>query len=658
MRRLSIFRLAILAGLLLSTAPAGAFVTSATLEYSAPHPVKFYLNGTEIKNYDSQFPRFFEYDLICSSDGSLPLELFKYKSENVLAIYQKGQGGWEQFTNMGVSYRLTIYQSAGAPVVVWSEPGNTKFLHLNPGQDLPVGWEKPGFDDAKWQEGISARMITDYWGWAELPDPAFRGALGNEGFVPFLSNNRTGAASAGMINIFRSTFRLPDKPGKLVVYPYTPKPKQGDKVLVSLIPARDSASMGNLQVSAVLPKGLDPLQAPGASFDAATRTLNWRYPSPSKSLATNIESVVENNGFVQAQKAFGPWKPNRPPKDYVRGITLEQYYDSATFPSGASGWFKMSAPPFKDSPKAPYILSVTFMCQYQPQGFNGLIEYSVEHIMFNYSVDGSLKGVKPDKGVNITKTSVSQSGQYWNKGYYDATYDRHWTWSDLENLKVYFFAKQVGARKLDNRLLSCIASVRYYDPNDVKPYFYATLSESGCKALTISATIKSLVNDASSSGSAVIMASNNCAPTPTPTYTPRPTPVPTYPPPPPGATPRPTPTTRPTPVPTAPPSKAPGIKDVNSSPEPFKRGGVYVQFSINNSVTGLKLNVFGASGQVVVSVDGGAFAAGPNQIFFDGLDAKKRALAPGKYQYEIEASVGDSKESFRGSFTKASDKFQ
>jgi hypothetical protein len=647
--------------MLLVAGTARAFVTSATLEYSAPHPAKFYLNGVEIKNYESQFAHFNDYDLISSSDGSLPLELFRYKTENVLAIYQKGFGGWHEFTNMGVSYRLTVYQSAGAPIVVWSEPGNTKYLHFNPGQDLPVGWEKPGFDDSKWQESISARMITDYWGWAELADPNFTGFLGNEGHVPFLSNNKVGNASAGMINIFRSTFKLPDKPGKLVVYPYTPKAKQGEKVLVQLIPARDCASMGNLQASAVLPKGLDPLQAPGATFDGATRTLSWRYPSPAKNLATNIESILENNGFVQPHKAFGPWKPNRPPKDYIRNMTTDEYYDSSSFPSGASAWFKMSPPPFKDSATAPIILSVTFMTQFLPRGFNGLISYTVDHILFNYSIDGTMNGVKPDRGVNITKFAGGNGSQNWSTGYFDATYDRHWTWTDLENLKIHFFAKQVGDRKLDNLLLSCIASVRYYDPKDVKPYFYATLSEPGCKALTITANVKSLVNDASSSGSAVIMASNNCAPTPRPTSTPIP-PTPTRAPTPrPGVTPPtppPTPTAKPTPVPTSPPSPKPGIKDVSSSPEPFKRGGVYVQFSINNSVTGLKLNVFNSAGQILVSVDGGAFSAGANQVFFDGLDAKKKALPPGVYEYEIQATAGQMQESFRGRFTKASDKFR
>jgi flagellar hook assembly protein FlgD len=123
-------------------------------------------------------------------------------------------------------------------------------------------------------------------------------------------------------------------------------------------------------------------------------------------------------------------------------------------------------------------------------------------------------------------------------------------------------------------------------------------------------------------------------------------------------TPPPTPTAKPTPVPTSPPSPKPGIKDVSSSPEPFKRGGVYVQFSINNSVTGLKLNVFNSAGQILVSVDGGAFSAGANQVFFDGLDAKKKALPPGVYEYEIQATAGQMQESFRGRFTKASDKFR
>jgi len=394
---------AILAASLFACGVARAFVTSAVLEFCNPQPTKFYLNGVELKSYDLQFQHFNHYAMICSSDGTLPLDLFKYKTENVLSIYQIGRGGWHEFTNMGVSYRLTVYQSGGSPIVVWSEPDNTKFMHYEPGQQPPAGWEKPGFDDSKWKEAVAARMITDYWGWPELPDPAFKGFLGNEGYVPFLSHNKVGNASADMVNVFRSTFRLPDKPGKLVVYPYQASAKQGDKVLVRLIPARDCASMGNLQVSAVLPKGLDPLQAPGAAYDQATRKLSWRYSSPAKSFATNIVSVADNKGFVLPQKAFGPWKPNRPPLDYKRNMTDAEYHDSATFPSGASCWFNMSPPPFKDGPGAPIILSVTFQSQYFPEGYNGLISYTVEHIMFNYSVDGSLNGVKGDEGVNVTK---------------------------------------------------------------------------------------------------------------------------------------------------------------------------------------------------------------------------------------------------------------
>ncbi len=672
-------------------ARASAFVTSATLEYSAPHPVHMYLNGVEIKNYDSQFAHFNDYALLCSADGSLPLELFKYKQDNVLAIHQKGFGGWHEFTNMGVSYRLTVYQSAGAPVVVWSDPGNTKYLHFEPGQQPPAGWEKPGFDDSAWKDSISARMITDYWGWAELPDAAFKGFLGKEGYVPFLSNNKVGAASAGMVNVFRSRFRVPYKPGKLALFSAVKQAKQGDKVLVRLIPARDCATMGSLQVSASLPQGLKPVQAPGAAFDQASRRLSWNFPSPAKSLATNIQSVVENKGFVLPHKAFGPWKANRPPKDYIRNMTSNEYYDSSTFPSGASCWFQMSPPPFKDGPDAPIILSVTFQSQILPRGFNGLISYSVDYIMFNYSVDGGLNGEMAGQGVNLSKVSgggpspdTSRGGprvpvrgggalgsegvnlskfaggngsQNWANGYYDATYDRRWTWADLENLRVSFKAKQVGDRKLDNLLLSCVASVRYYDPKEVAPYFYAEVTEPACKVLNITASLNSLSNDSSATASDSIAVNQRlCAPTPMPTATRVPTRVPT---PRPGVTP-------PTPVPTAVPTvvqnllvnQRPRITEVKSAPEPFRRGGVFLYFTLGGAANVVNFIVYDAAGKPIANVDAGAFGAGKNQIFYDGLADTKKALAPGRYSYEIRARVDNVVESFRGSFSRESDKFQ
>ncbi len=636
----------------------GAFVTSATLELSYPHPTKIYLNGTEIKNYDSQFTHVFEYILLCSADGSLPLELFKYKKDNMLAFHQKGKGGWHEFTNMGISYRLTAYQSAGDPIVVWSEPENTRMLHLPTGQGVPEGWNKVGFDDSKWQEGVNARMITDYWGWPELVDPAFKGFLGNEGYVPFLSHNKRGDARADMINLYRSVFRVPDKPGKLVLYSQAKSAKRGDKIPVRLIPARDVASAGNVQFSAVLPRGFDPIQAPGASFDAATRRVVWNYPSPAKSLNLHMAAVAENKGFVLPNRALGPWKANRPPSDYIRNMSKTEYYESADFPSGASAWFKMSPPPFSDGPAAPIILSVTFQSQILPRGFNGLISYTQEYMMFNYSVDGSLRGSKPGDGVNVTKTMGSQSGQYWTNGYYDATYDRRWTWSDLAKLNVRFYAKQVGDRKLDNKLLSCIANVRYYNPADVAPLLYGQVSEAGCANLTITASMQSLSNDITAQAEPVVINVFNpaaCAPTPTPTFTRVPTKAPT---PKPGL-----PTHTPVPTPTQTRGIAlapvlPGFKEVNSQPEPFKRGGVFVYFTIGRAVTSLYLHVYNATGQKVVSVDGGAFGPGKNQVFFNGLDDKKKALPPGRYQYELEGRVGELKESFRGNFTKASDKYK
>jgi hypothetical protein len=615
-----------------------------------------YLNGTEIKNYDTQFAHFNDYALLCSSDGNLPLELFKYQTDNVLAIYQKGHGGWHEFTNMGVSYRLTVYQSAGAPIVVWSTPDNTKFMHYEPGGQPPVGWEKVGFDDKNWKEAVPARMITDYWGWAELPDPAFKGFLGNEGYVPFLSHNKVGNASADMINVFRSTFRLPYKPGKLVTYSYQKQARQGEKVMVRIIPARDVASIGPLSISAALPQGLNPLQAPGAAYNASTRKLTWNFPSPAKSLATHIQSVADNSGFIMPQKAFGPWKPNRPPHDYIRNMTMTEYYDSSSFPSGAQCWFQMSPPPFKDGPGAPIILSVTFQSQFLPRGFNGLVSYTVDHIMFNYSTDGTNNGAKGKDGVNISKFAGGDGSQNWANGYYDATYDRvAWKWSDLEKLRVMFRGKQVGDKKPDNLLLSCIASVRYYDPKDVAPYFYATVADGACRTVSITGQMISSATDSSaiSASDPVILNPQACAPTATPTFTPVPTRVPT---PRPGVTP-------PTPVPTPTPGLAfvgakPGIKEVSSAPEPFRRSGCFVYFSLGGSVTNLYFIVYDASGAQIAKIDAGAFSPGKNQLFYDGLTDKKKPLAPGRYTYELRGQVGTYIESFRSAFNKEGDRYK
>jgi hypothetical protein len=630
-----------------------AYVTSATLEYSYPHPTEMYLNGVQIRSPESSYSHFEDYALLCSANGTFPLELLNYKKENVLAFRQRGTGlAIVQVANMGISYRLTLHRSSGKPLVIWSEPDHTKLAHFDPGRPVPDDWFKPDFNDTGWKQARLARYITDIGGWPELPDLKFKGPLGQDGFVPFLSHNPVGNASAGMVDVFRSTFVIPDEPGALTMKALPSTKKVGEKMMVALAPSADCASMGPLVISMTAPPGLDPVAVYLKPFVTPSNSMTWNFSSPVQTLDIHLESVLENNGFVMPQKALGTWLPDRfIPRSLRRNITWQEYIDSATFPSASSCWFKMSAPPYTDGPHAPVILEVTFESQIYPMGKNGLNTRDLEHILFNYAVDNSLRGnIFGDAGINVARNSGSCAGfeRKWTDGYYNATPDRRWSWSDLANLRVKFSAEQVGSRKRENRLLRCVAHIRYYDPAAVSPFFWAKVREPDCRTLTITASMSSPQNDNVSTGSLAFVVNSEKCPPASIAAAPRPKAV--LPPGDPDVPP--TPETRISRV----VEPMPAVSDVRTGPEPFRRGGVYVYFSSKQAISGLRFYVYDRTGRPVALAAAGDFGAGNNLLYFDGLNTDKAALTPGAYLYELRYELGGRPESFRGKFSKAAEK--
>lgn len=155
-------------------------------------------------------------------------------------------------------------------------------------------------------------------------------------------------------------------------------------------------------------------------------------------------------------------------------------------------------------------------------------------------------------------------------------------------------------------------------------------------------------------------------PTPVPTWT-RPTPLPTWPAPPPLPTlirPVPTrlPTSRPGPLPAAAPTRAAtvppspgaiptpgptvqltqGVRNalgcLDSAPEPFGEGGVYLKFCLTHAAV-VQAKVFDLEGRLLWASERRRAAVGSHQWHFDGR-VRHSDLPPGGYLYQIHADYG------------------
>lgn len=236
-------RFALLAALLAAARPGPAYVTSAVLEFLVDDTVAFFLNGSMV--LERSRAEAFSYQVLSTADGNLPLELFREQGENVLAAANYNPVGG----HMGLAFRLTVHQSDGDPVRVWSDPSQTRLLHLKEGDPEPAGWQQLDFDDGAWPQGLGVRLVDTYTRHPTLEEPSLAGFFGG-GFVPFLTHQSNARGNSTDRNLIRSRFRFPVKASKVQVKAQPEGAAQGQAVQVQLVPGPDLAMVPQFNVLA------------------------------------------------------------------------------------------------------------------------------------------------------------------------------------------------------------------------------------------------------------------------------------------------------------------------------------------------------------------------------------------------------------------------
>jgi hypothetical protein len=613
-----------LSGLLLAlafflvTAKSRAYVTSAFLEFNADDEVAFYLNGSPLAARCEFGP--FDYQCISTADGSLPLELFKANEENTLGVENFDTEAGAMF----VAYRLTVYHSDGDPVVIWSVPEQSKFLHLAKEEKDPLGWTEPNFDDSKWTQAIGINHTSQWVDSPRLVDAAFANLLG-VGYVPQLVHRYDAMCRGGDHNLFRSKFRFPNNPAKVEIIVNPLKAVYGQTISVRMIPGPDTTEISQFNMLAWLPNNLQLTNfAPGAQYDSALRRISWKTSNRDMHLGYEklyAEKVIFSGGWGAAEKVLGPPKAGK--ARHAHNVPGPLYEDGSTITQGSEAWFKMAAPKVDFSQGIPKIQGVIFRSQLKmgARSNNGHLE--TDRVLFNYSVNGKTKGVLK-KDVNVARTNADAN---WIDGYYPASEDRKWSWDDLKNLMVMFKGVQVGNRD-KNMMANVSCIVRYYYPNRVAPWFQAKVLEKACTDIQLKTGVFRFGSNMTSSDPMTIKVNESqCAPSPvpTPTYTPVPIQI---------AKPQPT----STPVPKgAPPIASSGLGCLSVSPDPMDYGGAFISFCLKSGAS-VSVTIYTESGKGMRRIAATEFrAADLNQVFFNGLDDNNILLPPGRYLCELRA---------------------
>jgi hypothetical protein len=634
-------------GLCLACLPglAKAYVTSATLEYSVDDEVGIFVNGKALLAR-SDF-RWADFAVLSTSDGTLPLNVFNMNGDNTLAVENFDTEGGA----MGVAYRLTVHQSSGDPIVVWSEPGVTRFKHLRSDQKDPEGWAAPEYNDSAWELAIEGNISKDnQWvRWDCLPDPAF-GVFGSMGCVPFISHITSARSNGHDHNLLRSHFKFPNVPAKVRLVVNPPKASSGQNISFRLVPGKDATYFDRYQLFARIPAGLKVTSlSKGGYLDAKTSAAFWDFSAADtgvRYLTVNARAVLQADGWSQPEKVLGPPKAGKVARQL--NVPSAVFNDGSKFGPRNPAWFSMQAP--VGTPPGSEILGVIFHSQLRLSGQDSFHVNETDPVYFNYSVDGSLRGSLKEDAM-VSRTS---GGYYWVDGYYDATEDRHWTWSDFSDLRVKFEARQRRLKNTD-MMTSVSVVVRYFEPNKVAPYFYASVDDAQCRTIQLAAGIRQAGLPAVGSDPLTLTLNEGlCAPTPAPTSTPMPPPVPVL-----AIAPTPEPTKAPQ-LPKEEASVSPGVAIklgcLENAPEPFKRGGTFVYFCVDKE-SEIKFLVYNAqSGKLLRSMDAGNFRPGKSQLFFNGLDDQGLSLLPGAYLYEIRAKSEGGTESRNAHFSRIKDR--
>lgn len=610
--------------------PLRAYVTSAVLEYSVDDKVSFYLNGSTILALSDFAP--FNYEVLSTADGTLPMDLFKPNQDNLLAVEDHDvEGG-----NMSVSYRFTIHFSDGDPLVIWSDPTQSKFIHLHKDQPDPPGWILPGFDDRAW---APAARVTElkfpFFAFPLLPDPAFSGFLGGGG-VPRLSHTFNMNCTTADHNLFRSHFRFPNHPAKVVALINPPQAARGQRVAVRLLPGPDTTELNQFNLLAWLPQGLTLAgAAPGYQYAPQLRRLAWSFDRRDLKVGyahMPAVTVLSAGGWRAPEKALGPPKAGKGRRQLNTPASV--WDDGAAFYANRPAWFRLAPPGVDLRQWRPLIQGVIFHSQMRLGGKNTATDTGADAVMFNYSVDGGRNAALAND-VDVARMSTSD---YWFDGYYDASEDRRWTWEELGQLAVRIMAR---ARGDDDRnlLSSVVATVRYYSPAEASPWFYAVVDEPRCATLKLNTAVFHLGQGALASDSVDLPVNQALCPA-TPVPTPTSTPIPKRE------------MVAPTPEPPKAESAGLALHGENRfdlgclavDPEPFNYAGTFVSFCVKKDVN-VTLNVYSAdTGKLARQMEAGAFRAGDNQFFFNAQDDQGKELAPGAYVFELVAEKNGYKE--------------
>ncbi len=610
-----------------------AYITSAMLEYCADDEVAIYLNGSELMRRSEFGP--FDYQVITTADGSLPLELFRENQENVLGV--------ENFDTeagaINVSYRLTVYHSDGDPVVIWSVPEQSKFLHLSKEEKSPLGWTEVNFDDSKWGQAVGVNPIGDWVQSARLEDPAFGNFLG-PGPVPYLAHKPDSMCRGGDHNLFRSKFRFPNNPAKVEIAINPTKAVYGQPLSVRLIPGPDTTELSQFNMMAWLPKNVELTNyAPGASYDPNLRRIHWKTSNRDMKVSyakLHASQVLSAGAWGAPEKVLGPPKKGHDRRN--RNIPASIYNDGAVVNAGAAGWFKLDLPKVDFSQGTPLIQGVVFRNQMKMGARSASHERETDYMMFNYSVDGSNRGVLPDD-VNVARTTWEHN---WMDGYYHASEDRKWTWDDVRNLRVMYKVRQIGKRD-KNLMASVTCIVRYYYPSKVAPWFQTKVLETKCADIKLETGVFRYGTKMTTSDPLVVKVNQHlCAPTPAPTPVPTPVPIMMA---------KPQPTSTPVPAGVQLKQQALGLGCLSVNPDPMDYSGAFIYFCLKVGAK-VTVNIYDATtGAGVRRIEGTDFRAGDGQIYYNALGDDKKVIKPGRYILELVADKEGGKELRNSTFT-------
>lgn len=463
---------------------ASGYIVTADLECCGDDHCQFYINGTLGGQTGWNFDQMINYS---TADGTLDLNDFLPGVQNLIACDNPPNTGGPQC----ITFRLTVRYSDGTTDVVWSNPDATsKFFHVQWPLPVPVGWMNPGFNDSAWTTPFD--ITYEDSGYYVMPDASNV----PYGYVPWLSNSQPFAPDPpGSQNLYRNYFSFPGSGINLAKSASVSSVMTGGQVDYTLAIGTLNDTVSTITVYDTVPAGT--VYVPGSvtgggTYNPVTNMLSWTYN------LTGQVTFNYSNQYISSVISAPGWTS---PASAV-GVTQGAF--GTMFTPGNTGWFQVAAPNVANQNQ--YIIAgVIFHNTVESLGLDGLID----PLYFNYSADGTNNGFLTNPPNIMRETTELNSLD----GYYDATADRHWTWQDLNNLRVEYYNSVSGvadASSLDG--LDVI--VKYYQ-SSVPPFGYSVVvtATANCPGPTV------IDNTAALQGSGLVTTTSNDVPVTLSCYT-------------------------------------------------------------------------------------------------------------------------------------------